>query len=137
VLARLRDAELRAEPGEATVGLPELFASLTAAIWAETGAGARTRLVRPRNVTSVRRDVQRLYLNALIQMAVSPAAGTPEDARALARVTLAGLGGDIDRALAVPRPDMDAYTRAHLTDARDRISRALDAQMIQTTTFSR
>ena len=86
---------------------------------------------------SVRRDVQRLYLNALTQMTVSPAPGTPEDARALARVTLAGLGNDIDRALAVPRPDMDGYTRAHLVDARDRISRALDAQMIQTTSFSR
>jgi hypothetical protein len=32
---------------------------------------------------------------------------------------------------------MDAYTRAHLDDARDRISRALDAQMIQTTSYSR
>jgi hypothetical protein len=137
VLARIRDAELRAEPGEATVGLPELFASLTAAIWSEAGAGARGRPVRPRNVSSVRRDLQRLYLNALIQTAVSPLPGTPEDARALARVTLEGLGDDLDRALAIPRPDLDAYTRAHLTDTRDRIARALDAQMIQTTTFSR
>ena len=137
VLARIRDAELRAEPGEATVGLPELFGSLTQAIWAEAGAGVRTRLVQPRNVGAVRRDLQRLYLNALIQMAVSPAPGTPEDARALARMTLAGLGGDIDRALTGSRPEMDAYTRAHLTDARERISRALDAQMIQTTTYSR
>ena len=111
--------------------------TLTGAIWAEIGAGAKTRPVNPRNITSVRRDVQRLYLNALIQMAVSPAAGTPEDARALARATLVGLGADIDRALAVPRPDLDAYTRAHLADARERIARALDAQMIQTTTGSR
>jgi hypothetical protein len=81
--------------------------------------------------------VQRLYLDALVQMVVAPAAGTPEDARALARVALAGLGGDIDGALAVPRPELDEYTRAHLADARDRINRALDAQMIQTTTFAR
>ena len=120
-----------------TVGLPELFSSLTGAIWAEIGAGAKTRPVKPRNITSVRRDVQRLYLNSLIQMAVSPAAGTPEDARALARASLVGLGADIDRALAVPRPDLDAYTRAHLADARERIARALDAQMIQTTAGSR
>jgi hypothetical protein len=137
VLARLRDAELRAAPGEATVGLPELFATLTGAIWAEVGAGTRLGPGRPRNIGSVRRDVQRLYLNALIQMTVSPSPGTPEDARALARATLVGLGRDIDRALAAPRPDMDAYTRAHLGDARDRLNRALDAQMIQTTTFSR
>jgi len=137
VLSRVRDADLRAAPGEQTLGLPELFSSLTSAIWAEIGAGTSPRSVRPRNVTSVRRDLQRLYLSALIQMTVSPAPGTPEDARALGRATLAGLGSDIDRALAVPRPDTDAYTRAHLLDARDRIARALDAQMIQTTTFSR
>jgi hypothetical protein len=134
VLARIRDAELRAEPGEATVGLPELFSTLSTAIWSEVGAGSRGRL-RARNIASVRRDAQRLYLNALVQLAVSPAPGTPEDARALARMTLAGLGGDIDRALAVPRPDLDAYTRAHLADARERISRALDAQMVQTTSL--
>ncbi len=137
VLARLRDAELRAEPGEATVGLPELFATLTDAIWAEAGAGARPHAARPRNIPSVRRDMQRLHLNALLQLTVNPSPGTPEDARALARGTLAGLGGDLDRALAAPRPELDAYTRAHLTDARDRVRRALDAQMIQTTTFSR
>jgi hypothetical protein len=133
VLARIRDAELRTAPAEPTMGLPEMFASLTTAIWAEAGAGSRNRLVPPRNITSVRRDVQRLYLNALIQMTVSPAPGTPEDARAVARMTLTGLGADLDRALAVPRPGLDSYTRAHLSEARDRIHRALDAQMIQTT----
>ena len=133
VLARIRDAELRAAPAQPTMGLPELFASLTSTIWTEVGAGARARPIRPRDVTSVRRDVQRLYLNLLIQMAVSPAPGTPEDARAVARVTLASLGADLDRALAVPRPELGAYTRAHLSEARDRIHRALDAQMIQTT----
>ncbi len=137
VLARVRDGELRAEPGEASVGLPELFASLTDAIWAEVSAGTRLHPARPGNITAVRRDVQRLYLNALIQMVVNPAPGTPEDARALARTTLAGLGGGIDRVLAAPRSELDAYTRAHLTDARDRIGRGLDAQMIQTTTSAR
>jgi hypothetical protein len=137
VLARIRDAELRAAPGEATVGLPELYGSLTSAIWSEIGAGVRGRAVRPRNIGSVRRDLQRLYLNLLIQTAVSPPPGTPEDARALARMTLSGLGADLDRALALPRPDLDAYTRAHLADTRDRVARALDAQMIQTTAVTR
>ena len=137
VLARLRDAELRAEPGETTLGLPELFATLTGTIWAEAGAGTRLRPVRARNVISVRRDIQRQYVNALIQMVVAPSPATPEDARALARMTLAGLASDLDRPLAVPRPDLDGYTRAHLIDTRDRIARALDAQMFQTTTFSR
>ncbi len=133
VLARIREAELRSEPGEVTMGLPELFGTLTSTIWAEVGAGSRARPVRPRDISSVRRDVQRLYLNQLIQMTVSPAPGTPEDARAVARMSLEGLGADLDRVLALPRPELDAYTRAHLGDSRDRIHRALDAQMIQTT----
>jgi hypothetical protein len=134
VRARIRDAELRAAPGEATLGLPELFSTLSTAIWSEVGAGSRGR-VRPRNIASVRRDLQRLHLNLMSQLAVNPAPTTPEDARALARMTLAGLGGDIDRILALPRPDMDTYTRAHLVDTRERISRALDAQMVQTTSL--
>ena len=60
VLGRVRDADLRAAPGDATVGLPELFSTLTSAIWAEIGAGTRPRPARPRNITSVRRDVQRI-----------------------------------------------------------------------------
>jgi hypothetical protein len=35
VLARIRDAELRATDGEPTVTIPELFSTLTRAIWAE------------------------------------------------------------------------------------------------------
>jgi uncharacterized protein DUF4953 len=137
VLARVRDAALRAEPTQPTLELPELFATLTGAIWAEIGAGVTSRTVRPGNITSIRRDLQRQYLGALVQMTVSPAPGTPEDARVMARMTLRGLGADIDRALASPRAELDVATRAHLSDTRDRIDRALDAQMIQSTTFSR
>ncbi|MDQ3222993.1 MAG: zinc-dependent metalloprotease, partial [Gemmatimonadota bacterium] len=79
VLSRIRDAELRATADEPTVTIPELFATLTRGIWAEVyPAAGRT---RPRNVTSVRRDLQRLYLNSLIRMIVSPLPETPEDAR--------------------------------------------------------
>ncbi len=137
VLARVRDAGLRAEPGEATLGMPELFETLTGAIWSEIGAGTPGRPARPRNIGSVRRDLQRLYLDALIGMAVSPSPDTPDDATALARAMLVELGADIDRVLTAPHPDLDAYTRAHLADARDRIGRALDARIVQTTTLSR
>jgi hypothetical protein len=129
VLARIRDAELRAAEGESTVTIPELFATLTAAIWAETGfPGSATRPVAPQNVSSVRRDLQRLHLNSLIQMIVSPLPNTPEDARTLARVTLSDLGVQLDRAR---RFDLDPYTRAHLLDSRERINQAIHAQMLQ------
>lgn len=53
-------------------------------------------------------------------------AGSPEDARSLARVELRGL---LARVRAVPRATgrADPYTRAHLEDAAARITRALRA----------
>ena len=137
VLARVRDAELRAGPGEETVGIPELFGTLTHTIWAELGIRPRAKQSRARNTGSVRRDVQRLHLNAMVRMVVSPPPGTPEDARALARATLVDLEGRLAHAIDDDRAALDAYTRAHLADSRERIARALDAQMIQTPTALR
>jgi hypothetical protein len=135
VLSRIRDAELRAAEGESTVTIPELFATLTAAIWAEAGyPQSAAKPVTPRNVPSVRRDLQRLYLNSLIRMIVNPLSDTPEDARTLARVTLADLGAQLDRAR---RFELDPYTRAHLLDSRERINQALHAQMFQNAGITR
>ncbi len=126
ILSRLRDAELRAPEGEPTLGLPELFGTLTSQIWAELGGSSR-----PRNIGSVRRDLQRLYLNNLVRMVVNPVPGTPEDARTLARATLVELNARLDRAMRSSR-DLDAYTQAHLADSRERINQTLNAQVIQT-----
>jgi hypothetical protein len=68
---------------------------------------------------------------------VAPPAGAPEAARALARATLADLARRLAHALEEDGGDLDAYTRAHLVDSRERIARALDAQMIQSTTSLR
>jgi hypothetical protein len=78
-----------------------------------------------------------MHLNAMIGMVVNPAAGTPEDARGLARATLADLEGWVAHALGDDRASLDAYTRAHLADTHERISGALQAQMIQTPTAFR
>ncbi|MBA2457770.1 MAG: zinc-dependent metalloprotease [Gemmatimonadales bacterium] len=131
VLARVRDAELRATPERPTVSIPELFTTLTDAIWAEATPKSA------RNIGSVRRDLQRLQLNALIQMVVSPAAGTPEDARTIARATLGELSVRLDRALHGQRHGLEPYTRAHLIDSRERIEQALDARMIQNAASAR
>ena len=136
VLARIRDAELRSPANEPTVAIPELFATLTRAIWSEAAYSATGKAAVPGNITSVRRDLQRLYLNSLIRMIVSPLPETPEDARTLARATLADLGGELDRAVA-RQVQLDPYTRAHLADSKERISQALNAQMIQTAATAR
>jgi hypothetical protein len=132
VLARVRDAELRATEDEPTVTIPEVFNTLTRAIWAEAAYPAQGKMVVPRNITSVRRDLQRLHLNALIRMIVSPAPDMPEDARTLARATLSELGGELDRGLMRRATELDPYTKAHLLDSKERIVQALNAQLIQT-----
>jgi hypothetical protein len=73
----------------------------------------------------------------MTRLALAPAPGTPEDARALARVTLTSLATDLDRILGTPRPDLDAYTRAHLVDTRQRIRQTLDAPLMQATVTPR
>ena len=137
VLSRVRDAELRAMPGEETVGIPELFDTLSRTIWAELGLRAGSRRSTARTTGSVRRDAQRLHLNAMVRMVVSPAPGVPEDASALARLTLMNLERQLAHALDDDRASLDAYTRAHFADARERIARALEAPMIQSPTATR
>jgi hypothetical protein len=124
VLERIRDAEMRATAGTPVVTIPELLGTLTGAIWAEAGYGGAAR-----NAGSIRRDVQRWYLGRLVRMVVAPAPGTPEDARSVARATLVDLGGRLDRA--TTGTGLDAYTRAHYSDSRQRIRQALNAQVVQ------
>jgi predicted ABC-class ATPase len=109
------------------VTIPDILTALTASIWAEAGYGGSQ---RARNTTSIRRDLQRLYLDRLLRMVVTPEPGTPEDARTVARATLAGLSADLGRAL-VPANELDAYTQAHFADSRQRIQQALNAQVVQ------
>ncbi len=73
----------------------------------------------------------------MIALLVEPPAGAPEDARSLARATLVELDHRLAHALEEDGTDLDAYTRAHLADSRERIARALDAQMIQSPTSLR
>jgi Met-zincin/Domain of unknown function (DUF5117)/Domain of unknown function (DUF5118) len=137
VLVRIRDAEVRATENEPTLTIPEVFSTLTRAIWAEAAYPAPGKMVVPRNITSVRRDLQRLHLNALIRMIVNPAPDTPEDARTLARATLGELAGELDRGLARRAAELDPYTKAHLLDSKERIAQALNAQLIQTAGMAR
>ena len=118
-LAMIRDGETRYGAAN-MVTIPELFTTLTRAIWSEVGTpGVVT------NADAVRRDLQRAYLDQMTALVVKPAPRTPADARAVARQTLK----DLDRRLAGAKASgtLNAYMAAHVEESRARIAKARDA----------
>jgi hypothetical protein len=113
-LARIRDAETKFGTTQVAT-IPEIFASLTNAIWSELGG---------RTIGADRRDLQRAYLDAMARLVVDPPRGTPADARAVARWELNELRGRIESAQSSAS---DGYTRAHLFEALARIDKTLEA----------
>jgi hypothetical protein len=123
-LSRLRDIEFKSGPKQALT-LPELFLTLEKSIWTE--------VVQPddksANISSIRRSLQRDYLNRLTSMVLRNVS-VPEDARTLAWYRLRELQGSLGSAIRKRGGQMDTYTKAHLEETRDRIRKTLDAQIL-------
>ncbi|HEX7122265.1 MAG TPA: zinc-dependent metalloprotease [Gemmatimonadaceae bacterium] len=118
-LSMIRDGEARYGITN-MVTIPELFTTLTRAVWSEVWTAASVS-----NADAIRRDLQRAYLDQMTTLIVDPPARTPADARAVARRTLR----DLDRRLAAAAAvtTLNAYNRAHLEESRARIQKALNA----------
>lgn len=114
--AKMRDAEMKFGAAN-TISTPELLGELTRAVWSETYAG--------RSATGMRRELQRAYVDRLTDMVARRNDALPGDARAAARQSMVDLRARITSALASGR--VDAINRAHLTESRARIDRALSA----------
>lgn len=122
-LARLRDAELKTQP-ENVLKMPELFETLQKGIWTEV-IEPEDKLVQ---ISNFRRSLQREHLAILTGMVLRKA-GAPEDARALAWSQLRELREAMSKTLRGRGNKLDAYTKAHLEEARDRITKTLNAQL--------
>ena len=122
-LARIRDGETKF--GRANVlTIPEVMDEVTRAIWSEVYAAPG------RNVSALRRDLQRAYVDQMTTIVTSPPDRMPADARAVARARLTDLRSRLGARLAPPT-QLDAYTTAHLQEVRALIGKALDAGMDQ------
>lgn len=117
-LSRLKDIELKSKSGEALT-LPELFNTLQDSIWTE--------VLKPKDkdieISSLRRGLQRKYLDILSNMVLRKV-NVPEDARTLAWYKLRQLSEKLDDA-----NSEDEYTKAHLLETRQRISKVLNAPL--------
>ena len=142
-LNRLRNTELKTAPG-AALTLPELFDTLQTGIWHEVLQADR----HPLQISSFRRALQRQHMNTLINLALRNSnaalqnaqtlpdlilaletADAPEDARTLAWYELRQLRDALRSTVRKQHGKLDIYTQAHLEEAYDRISKALDANL--------
>ncbi len=122
LLARMSESETRST---APYRMSEHFDRLTRTIWGEVGGTAPAAFAALEG-PNTRRDLQRAFIERMSGMVASPAAGTPDDARALARLALSRVDQRCARVLA-SGVALGDNTRAHLMESRARVKAALDA----------
>ena len=117
MISRIANNEYKAAPTEKPVTLPYLFQTVGTSVWAEIPTKA--------NVNSLRRNLQRAYVDRMIDVALK--GGVNADAQMLAWNELRGMKAKLATAKAIPT--LDTYTKAHYADSFDKINRALDARV--------
>lgn len=117
--ARISDAEQKFG-AENVLTIPEMMDAISRAVWSEVWSGSA------RNVPSMRRNLQRLYVDHITGILTNPEERMPADARAVARMQLREVRSRVDRALS-NSSGIDDYTRAHLVEVSERLEKALDA----------
>ncbi len=100
--------------------LPEIFDGFDGAVWTEAVAG--------KNVSMLRRGLQRAYVDMMIDLS-NAKSDMPDDAKALAWDDLKKIKSRLTTALANPAK-YDTYTRVHFEQALARVTKALDAQFV-------
>jgi len=123
VASRLLDSEGKFDAAALARGdvfrLSELYSRLTREIWSDlAGRG---------DISAIRRELQREHANRIAAMLIRPSSGARADARSLLRVEAQGLRTRISAA--ATRPGLSAVARAHLADAAETLTLALDAKV--------
>jgi hypothetical protein len=121
VAARVVESQqIAAKPKEA-FQLSELYDTLQGAIWSEIKTG--------RDITPMRRNLQREHLRRVAGSLLRPASSQPADARSLHRVNAQALAQELRAAQA--KPGFSKESKAHLAESLNTIEEALKAPMIR------
>ena len=134
-LGRIYDNEFRSLPDDDVLTVPETMGMIRDAAWLELGGTpAGDCSDRKPFISSLRRNLQRAHLDRLMALSMPGngfgSASTPVSN--LSRMQLRDLQTQIELVLQRDGRRMDAYSRAHLSEASSLIGRALDAQIITT-----
>ena len=138
VLQRVYDAELKSKADDKFTSA-ELLTRVRDVIWTElaNSSGQQKYTDAKPMISSIRRNLQRQHLAYLLAASSSTRLGgmMSPDLQSMVRFTLRDLGDRINDVLAKAKPDgeiqLDFATRAHLTECRDQIDKALDVQHVK------
>jgi hypothetical protein len=131
-LKRVYDNEVMTSADMDVLTLPELLDTIGTAIWTELDKlPAQQATARKPAISSLRRNLQREYLERLIDLTLPGAAfsAAHKPISNLACLRLHDLKDRIAKAME-QKGMLDPYTLAHLAEAQVRIDKALDAQFI-------
>ncbi|MCA9285739.1 MAG: zinc-dependent metalloprotease [Phycisphaerales bacterium] len=131
-LGRVYDNELRTPADQDAITLPELINTVADAVYTELennpAPGKYTN--RQPMISSLRRNLQSLATDRMIDLATARSSAMPAPVRTLALAHLRQLDDRLQAILAKPG-NIDDYTMAHLIDLKDRIDRALNVVKVQ------
>jgi hypothetical protein len=129
-LRRVYDNELRLPADQDALTLPELLKTINTAVWSELEVECPDdRNDREPMITSLRRNLQREHMQRLVDLVLE----TSDDTAAykpisnLARLELQSISQRVTKRLKSCGDKMDAYSKAHLLEVKERIQRALNA----------
>lgn len=126
-LRRVYDNETYVDRSKDALTLPELMDTVTTAIWKELDGREGTFTPRQPMISAFRRALQRDQIDRLIDLSIDGGSNSASQAiSSLATLKLNELKGKV--AKAAERSGIDAYSKAHLTEINQRITKALDAQ---------
>jgi Met-zincin/Domain of unknown function (DUF5117) len=121
VATRIVETQTLAASPKESFQLSELYDTLQASIWSELKSG--------RDITPMRRNLQREHLRRVAGILLRPSAGLPADARSLQRMNAQALAAELKSAQA--KPGLSKETRAHLAESFDTLTEALRAPMLR------
>jgi hypothetical protein len=128
-LGRAYDNEFLTPSKEDMVTLPEILRTVEAEVWSELDKGEGKFTEREPMISSLRRNLQREYVDRLIDLSMTSPGGQASDRpiATLALLHLRELGTRLKGVLNARLNLLDSYSRAHLGEASLRIDKAIDA----------
>jgi hypothetical protein len=135
-LNRMYDVEFTVPADEDCLTVPEVMSTVSDEIWSEIeGRPKKSHTARKPLISSLRRNLQSEHVERLIDLSL-PNPGFGATARTVANLStyqLRELHGKMETMITKHEARLDPYSMAHLSEAHDRIGRALDAQYIYNT----